>query len=344
MKSGYQKKIIHLVTYILAACILNTRNHRAMVSSQPPTTDRVKKKRKPVVRKHICKDSGCKRSFNYPCELQWHVDFAHAPYKFNNVCDHIIDKKNGTMCGFKCETPGNLKQHKKHSHSKVRTFKCNVCVETFKTKKIRDYHEVSRCSPLDDPRRTQYKCKACNEGFMSTHHRTSHYLHRCAPEDDPERIALLVRNRAYINARYATDENFRLGCLARDSSKRLLAATGLEKNSSSSKDLGCTRAEYLVHLNDNDRGLVYGQKGVVVDHIRPVDSFKNLPCRVAFWECTNFQNMQLLTQEENGHKSDSFTDEERDAYYTSAAGIKILALRDVWRAEGVCECEQCVCE
>jgi hypothetical protein len=311
-----------------------------MVSSES-TTPRVKKNNHPVVKEHICKHSGCARSFRSDPELQQHVDFKHLD-KFHNVCD--LFKENGGKCEYKCERPQNLKTHKKLKHSNAREFKCNVCVETFKTAQSRDNHEVARCSPPDDPRRTQFKCKACNEGFASTGARKQHYLHRCAPRDDPERIALLERNRAYENARYANDENFRLGKLARESSTRLLKSTGLEKNSSSVQDLGCSRAEYLVHLNDNDHGLVYGQKGVVVDHIRPVNSFKNLPCRVAFWECTNFQNMQLLTQEENGRKSDSFTDEERDAYYTSAAGMKILALRDVWRAEGVCECEQCVCE
>jgi hypothetical protein len=281
-----------------------------MVSSE--STPGVKKKNPPRVRnKHICKDSGCKRSFLSPNLLQQHVDFAHAPYKYNNVCGLL--KANGGKCGYKCETPQNLKQHKKYMHTSI-----------------------------DDPVRTQFKCKACNEGFASTWARTSHYFHRCAPEDDPERIALLEYNRVYANARYANDENYRLGKLARQSSARLLAATGLEKNSSSAQDLGCTRAEYLVHLNDNDRGLVYGVKGVVVDHIRPVNSFKNLRCRVAFWECTNFQNMQLLTKEENGRKSDSFTSEERDAYYKSDAGMNILALREVWRASGVCDCSLCV--
>jgi hypothetical protein len=312
-----------------------------MVSSES-TTPGVKKKNPPVVNKHICKHPGCQRSFRRPINRQWHVDFKHAPYKYNNVCDLL--KANGKKCEYKCEKPCGLARHKKLKHSNVREFKCNVCVETFKTADTRDYHEVSRCSPADDPRRTQFKCKACNQGFQTAGQRDSHYFYRCAEEDDPERLAFLERENAYRRERYANDENYRLGRLARRSSSRLLATTGLEKNSSSSKDLGCTRAEYLVHLNDNDRGLVYGQKGVVVDHIRPVNSFKNLRCRVAFWECTNFQNMQLLTQEENGHKSDSFTAEERDAYYTSAAGIKILALREVWRAEGVCECEQCVCE
>jgi hypothetical protein len=285
-----------------------------MVSSES-TTPGVKKKRKPVERKHICKDSGCARSFRHPNELQQHVDFEHAPYKFNNVCDHIINKKTGHTCGFKCETAFGLKDHKKHMHTAI-----------------------------NDPVRIQFKCKACNQGFINAGNRDQHYFYKCARKDDPERLAYLAQRRAYENARYANDENYRLGQLARRSSSRLLAATGLEKNSSSSKDLGCTRAEYLVHLNYNDRGLVYGQKGVVVDHIRPVNSFKNLRCRVAFWECTNFQNMQLLTKEDNDRKSDSFTAEERDVYYKSAAGIKILALRDVWRAEGVCDCELCVCE
>jgi hypothetical protein len=363
-----------------------------------------------VEKKHKCKRTDCERSFNKPCELEWHVDFKHLR-TYNNVCDHIIDKENGTMCDFKCETPsglaqhkkykhtdigekceydgcersfrrddelkqhvdfahlrkynnvcdllkengtkceykceqpGNLKIHKKFKHSDVRPFKCSVCPDTFKTAPARDKHFASVCSDPEDPVRTQHRCKACNGGFPTATYRDNHYLRKCAAKDDPRRIAFMIRDNAAARKRYANDENIRLRASVRAGLRRLMETMGLTKDTESEKLLGCSYEELIIHLNTNDRGLIYNMDGPVlhIDHIRPISNF-NIGCRLELLEACNWNNLQLLLGTENVQKGASFTLEQSELYYKSVGGMAIVELRKVWRVSEMCTCENCVCE
>jgi hypothetical protein len=260
--------------------------------------------KKPLERKHRC--SQCDRSFVRCDKLQHHVDFVHLK-KYHNVCDHVED--NGTKCEYKCERADNLKTHKRATHTDYRPYKCSDCPKAFAT------------------------ATACRE----------HYLNKCAPKDDPDRLAYLKVRNAYARERYANNDTYRIHKQVALGLRKFMKRMGLGKHTRTKEILGCTYEELIVHLNNNDRGFVYGTSDTDyhIDHIRPIASFK-LGCRFELLEACNFNNLQLLTGPENLKKSDTFTPEASEAYYKSVGGIAILALRAVWRTKEVCACESCM--
>ncbi|KAJ1465577.1 hypothetical protein T484DRAFT_1757306 [Baffinella frigidus] len=323
------------------------------------------KKKKPAVQKCKCPYDGCDESRRYPSELQDHVDFEHEKI-YHNVCDHIDEK--GAKCGKKCERRGNLEQHMrthsddrphkctvcpmafksdgeltqhKRTHSDARPHKCTVCLMGFKRAEVRDDHYAAICSPIDDPVRTEWKCTLCNKGFPTRSHCKAHRLHTCVPEDDPERRAHLDRINKAKRALYASDEMVSIIKKLRSHLWRMMKKHGMGKVSLSDEVMGCICEELIAHLNDNDRGFVYGRGDFHIDHIRPMASFKNLKCRVEVLKCMNFNNLQLLPGSENCSKGKSFTSTQEAAYAISKGGLAIAELEKGWRADGVCECELC---
>jgi hypothetical protein len=142
--------------------------------------------RKPVAaRKCKCLVDGCNRSFNYPGELEQHVDYHNGIY--HNVCDHINEK--GFKCGKKFEKPFDLERHK-NAHSDVCDVPCKDCTAAFKTPQQLYVHWVTQHSAANDPSRTEHKCKVCNKGFPAPGALKQHFLRNCVPKDDPRLIAL----------------------------------------------------------------------------------------------------------------------------------------------------------
>jgi hypothetical protein len=152
-----------------------------------------------------------------------------------------------------------------------------------------------------------------------------------------------LKQNARERERRESDPVFRLKKWVRSAARRCLEMNGLTKNFRSAEVLGCDPEELLLHLNNNNRGLVYGMPGVVlhIDHIRPLASF-NLLCRLDLLKVCNWNNLQLLTAEENGRKSDRFTPADAEAYALSVGGKAIAELEKGWRLAGVCGCEMCV--
>jgi hypothetical protein len=295
--------------------------------------------KKPVkVRKHKC--SKCHRSFHKPNKLRAHVDFAHLNI-YHNVCDHV--KADGTECEYKCEQAGALEKHIRRKHTGKRPHKCWDCSEAFAAAGERKTHWVINCSPADHVDRTKYKCTGCQKGFPTPCALRDHYLRNCAPLDDPDRITFLKKRCEYINGRYANDETFRIHHQVALGLREFMKRMGLGKHTRTKEMLGCTYEELVVHLNNNERGFVYGAPGTEyhIDHIKPKSSFKK-GCRLQLLEACNFNNLQLLPGPENLKKSDKFTPEASEAFYKSVGGIAILALREVWKAERVCACESCM--
>ncbi|KAJ1468290.1 hypothetical protein T484DRAFT_1755268 [Baffinella frigidus] len=318
--------------------------------------DAKKEKKKSTKQKHKCNYPDCNASRRCPNELRRHVDFAHNLI-FHNVCHHIIDEENGTTCGYKCERPGDMEKHKQNNHNSAHPFKCTDCPKAFESAGGLEKHKRSK---HDDAR--LYKCKDCPEIFKHTGARDSHwnavcspighpgrtkFKCKCAPKDDPEREAFLERKRKAVNALYAGSELVRIKKALRSALHRVLKKMGVGKISPSEEMLGCTYEQLIAHLNDNDRGLVYGDLNMVlhIDHIRPMASFKDIGCRVGMHECANFNNLQLLPGSENLRKGASFTPAEEAAYALTKGYRAIAELRKVWRAAGVCSCELCeVCQ
>ncbi|KAJ1466065.1 hypothetical protein T484DRAFT_3634687 [Baffinella frigidus] len=206
-----------------------------------------------------------------------------------------------------------------------------------------DNHWVSQHSPKDNPKRTKWNCTECNKGFQTKERCKHHHLRNCVPEDDPERRAFLDRINKSQRARYASDEMYRIKIILRGALKRMMKKHGMGKVSLNEGVVGCLYEQLIAHLNDNDRGFVYGKWCVVfhIDHIRPMASFKNLKCHVEVLKCMNFNNLQLLPGSENFSKGDTFTSADEAAYAISKGGLALAELEKGWRADGVCECELC---
>jgi hypothetical protein len=93
--------------------------------------------------------------------------------------------------------------------------------------------------------------------------------------------------------------------------------------------VGCTYKEAVAYLNNNDRGLTWGQEGVEIDHIRPQASFTSCG-EVEQRELWKFHNLQLLRLIDNRQKSDHFDPVE---YAASERGKIIAKLRIGWVLE-----------
>ncbi|KAJ1464904.1 hypothetical protein T484DRAFT_1757765 [Baffinella frigidus] len=305
-----------------------------------------KPKHKVPEKKHKCLHIGCEHKiYTSPGRLRMHDDFAHAGI-FNFVCNHI-DDVSGIPCGYVCERNGDLSEHCR-IHADVRPYKCNECSFASKTLTNLNQHWVFRHGPDDHPvniklHAKSFQCEDCDKAFGTNENRRCHRMYHHTPEDDPERIAFMAMRRDYMNALYANSPEYRLRSTVRHATSRLLASMGLTKNAKSVALLGCTYDDALEHLNNNDRGLIFGdlEQANHVDHVKPLASFK-LGCRVELLKAANFNNLQLLPGPENLSKSDRFTPADALAYAASAGGKAIAELEIGWRAAGVCECPECV--
>ena len=89
--------------------------------------------------------------------------------------------------------------------------------------------------------------------------------------------------------------------------------------------------ELVAHLNDNPYGYYYvGQKGVHIDHIRPIMSFILFNGPIAQREAMNWNNIQLMWGPDNLAKGSEYNVEK---YAASDAGKAIAKLRVGWEKE-----------
>ena len=107
--------------------------------------------------------------------------------------------------------------------------------------------------------------------------------------------------------------------------------------------MGCEPEEMIDHLNDNDRGYVYGDPNLRVDHIRPLANFgKSIACAIIQFEAFSYLNQQLLTHEENSTKRDKYTKQDAELYEASEVGKAIAQLKIQWKADKICVgCKWC---
>jgi hypothetical protein len=344
-----------------------------------PSTLNQKRKRVYVMRQ--CPHLGCDKSYRQSNQLKWHQDWVHRGIRTNFVCDHLDDvgvkceyagerpkdivqhkKKHnpdvrpfscdhqdadGNVCDYTTNHKSNLVTHK-GSHMEVKRLECSDCPRTFNTTTGRQEHWLRMHSPAGHPGRIKlyskkFKCADCAQTFIQQCNRRSHWLRHHAAAENPKLIAFNLKTRADVKANYANNPIVRIKSHLRGAMQRFLKTLGLSKNTKTEKMVGCTYEELLVHLNSNSRGLVYGMPGVVlhIDHIRPLASFK-LGCRLELLKGSNWNNLQLLTAEENMRKSYRFTPADAEAYALSVGGKAIAELEKSWRLAGVCGCEMCV--
>ena len=159
---------------------------------------------------------------------------------------------------------------------------------------------------------------------------------------DPAYIAHREKANEYQRNRYETDESFRILNNFRSRMGGFLRDCGATKCDHTYDLVQCSLNDLIAFLNDNDRGLKYGDKGVVIDHIRPLASFiAFITCKIQQYMAFGFNNLQLLTAEENRIKSDTFTEQDAFEYAESDRGIAIAVMQSSMISDGVCNCEFC---
>jgi hypothetical protein len=139
-----------------------------------------------------------------------------------------------------------------------------------------------------------------------------------------ERIAIRYRER------YKNEPIFALQKKIRTRMRRCFKTKGFKKTAHTLELLGCTWEEAVAKLEDNPRGLKLTDKGIHVDHVRPLASFKDLS---SAWEqktANHYLNLQLLPAKENLMKQASF---DYDTWAISESGKALLALNREWRME-----------
>jgi hypothetical protein len=130
--------------------------------------------------------------------------------------------------------------------------------------------------------------------------------------------------------RYDTDAVYRFKITTRNRLNRIFKRKGITKTSTAEALLSCSWEKAVKHLENNERGLKMTDKGIHVDHIRPLASFKDLS---SAWEqktANHYLNLQLLPAKENLSKSASF---DYDSWAVSESGKALLALNREWRME-----------
>jgi hypothetical protein len=124
----------------------------------------------------------------------------------------------------------------------------------------------------------------------------------------------------------------------------MIKRTGLKKNAMTNKYTGCTSIQLMDHLNNNERGLVFGDEKAAgkleIDHVRPISNMIKT-CELDLRRVSNFHNLQLLPWRENRDKRCTFSDADA-ARYAEKEGKAIDLLVPGWVAAGVCKCVLCV--
>ncbi|KAJ1463691.1 hypothetical protein T484DRAFT_1758646 [Baffinella frigidus] len=225
----------------------------------------------------------CGRGYSQPSNLKKHINVVHRGIK-NHVCEHVLadGKRNGQVCGASFGAKHSLREHMV-DHTGVFPFVC---------KHLKD----------EDGEMCGYGCKTTQD--MTKHVMTTH-----TDKTSTEYIEYREKDNKYIRERYATDVEYRVSVLMRNSFGRFKNGGG-----ETGEDLhmqvvvGMTWAELVVHLHNNPHGYTLDMKKMATDHIRPVSSF-TLTCPVEQHRCMNFNNLQLLPKPEN---------EAKGAYYDAA--------------------------
>jgi hypothetical protein len=127
-----------------------------------------------------------------------------------------------------------------------------------------------------------------------------------------------------------TNPQFNLACKLRSRLLSCLKGRGAKKTDKTEKLLGCSWKHAVFHLESNVRGLKLTDKGIHIDHVRPMASFKNLHCEFEQRTVNHWLNLQLLPAKENLRKNAKF---DYDSWAASDAGKQLLELNREWRME-----------
>ena len=252
---------------------------------------------------------------------------------------HMVEKPFGcTICDYKCAQIWGMTGHMR-TH-KVSIYSCSFCVHTSLTIDALERHMCKHTG--EDPNKCTICDKVCSSYSALKVHVMNNHTDKESEEykEFRERINEKARGRpkqksnetknAYRRARYANDDEYRVRELMRGALNRFLKGTKGKRSGRIQDIIGCTWKELIDHLNDNPHGYLVGQKGMTIDHIRCILSFILFNGPIGQRECCNFNNLQLLTIEQNSSKGSDYNAEK---YAESPAGKAIALLRPGWEKE-----------
>jgi len=208
------------------------------------------------------------------------------------------------------------------THTGHKPYVCHVCEHASATKGALKKH-FSTHTGLK-----RFICAQCNCGFSQKNALQSHVMSSHTDRDSVEYKQFADKVNANSRKRYRTDLEHRTRCLMRTALGKLIRVKGGKKSGSTQDIVGCTYAQLAEHLNNNPYGFKIGDKDIDTDHIRPVSSFNLFNGPVQQRECMNWNNLQLMTKEENRHVKRAQYDAVQ--YAESEPGKAIAKLREGW--------------
>jgi hypothetical protein len=294
-------------------------------------------------KKHICtelKKDGtvCGSMWITPYKLERHVR-THTGEK-PHVCTYIKVEGGNEQCPWRFATPSDLKRHIDVVHLGLEEHECNhiddetgvKCDKRFGRKDQLDNHMMDHTGEF------RFVCKllkkdgtVCGKGCKKACDMKEHVMDNHKDKTSPEYLAYHEHINNIRYERYHNDPEYRIASLMRTSVGHFFRNNGGKTgNTPHTHDLvGCTWGESVAHLNNNPRGYTLDTKDIQIDHIRPVSSF-NLMDSVEQHRCWNFNNLQLLTKEDNRKKSASY---DAAAYALTDASKAIEKLVPGWIAK-----------
>ena len=186
-----------------------------------------------------------------------------------------------------------------------------------------------------------YVCKepGCDVSCVNSNGLRDHEMRRHKDQNSIEVKVWKSKKNAYRKNRYHTNSEFRARLLCSAAMTNWMKTKGGVKTSVIRKLVGCTWAHLVLHLNNNPWGYTVGQKGIDIDHIRPVSSFVLFNNPIEQRTCMNWNNLQLMPLNENrGVKGASYNEYE---YNASPMGKAIALLRLKWEIEFAKDEDEC---
>ena len=212
------------------------------------------------------------------------------------------------------------------THSGEKPFACthDGCVKTFASSGNRTTHERTHTGERPHP------CATCIKAFRTSSDLAVHVMRHHTDKNSVAYKEFKEKFNAQRRHRYNNDMEFHASQLARNRMKMWMKAKGGKKTGATEALVGCTWAELVEHLNKNNKGLKVDEKGIHIDHIRPVSSFRLFNNPIEQRACMNWNNLQLMLGPDNIDKGTYWDPVE---YAASAVGKAIEALRVKWVIE-----------